>query len=385
MPDPKRVCITGVGAVSPFGRSAADLWRGLLAGRSAVAPIASFDASGLACRIAAEARDYAPREDMAPDAAAAMDRRALFAADAAIQALIEADVPINAETVAQIGVAVGSELPPGATTPAAFVARTISAAGPVSHLANAAAGGLMAIGEAAEWIRRDECSIAVAGGAEAPIMRESLEHFERFGLTHNNADPAGAVRPYDAARDGFALAEGAAMVVLEAEDVAVRRAAHILAYLDGYGATFSRAPVAQPAPNPLDAGRAMQSALMRWDVTLQGEIDVVFGCAGGGAIDAIEGQALRRVWGPNTDRLLVTAIKGALGHTLGASGAFGVIAAVFALQAGLVPPTPNLAQQDEACGQLEVVTGEPRGVHASKALVNAFGYGHNASIIVSRP
>lgn len=385
MPDPKRVCITGLGAVSPFGRTTAEFWQGLLAGRSAVAPITSFDASDLACRIAAEVRDYAPREDMAPDAAAAMDRRALFVSDAAIQALLEADVPINAETVAQIGVAAGSELPSGTTTPAAFVARTISAAGPVSHLANAAASGLMAIGEAAEWIRREECSIAVAGGAEAPVTRESLEHFERFGLTHNNAAPAEAARPYDAARDGFALAEGAAMVVLEAEDVAIRRGAHILAYLDGYGATFSRAPVAQPAPNAIDAGRAMQAALMRWDVTLQGQIDVIFGCAGGGAIDAVEGQAIRRVWGPNTDRLWVTAIKGALGHTLGASGAFGVIAAVFALQAGLVPPTPNLSEQDPECGQLEVVTGEPRGVHASKVLVNAFGYGHNASIIVSRP
>ncbi len=385
MTEPKRVCITGLGAVSPFGRSPAEFWQGLLAGRSAVAPIAAFDASDLVCRIAAEVRDYAPREDMAPDAAAAMDRRALFAADAAIQALIEADVPINAETVTQIGVAAGSELPSGTTTPAAFVARTISAAGPVSHLANAAASGLMAIGEAAEWIRRDECSIAVAGGTEAPVTRESLEHFERFGLTHNNAGPSAAVRPYDAARNGFALAEGAAMVVLEAEDVAIRRGAHILACLDGYGATFSRAPVAQPAPNAIDAGRAMQSALMRWDVTLQGEIDVVFGCAGGGVIDATEGQAIRRVWGPNTDRLWVTAIKGTLGHTLGASGAFGVIAAVFALQAGLVPPTLNLAQQDAACGQLEVVTGEPHPIHASKALVNAFGYGHNASLIVSRP
>lgn len=385
MPEPKRVCITGLGAVSPFGRTPADLWRGLLAGRSAVAPIAAFDASDLPCRVAAEVRDYAPREDMAPDAAAAMDRRALFAADAAIQALIEADVPINAETVAQIGVAAGSELPPGATTPAAFVARTITAAGSVSHLANAAASGLMAIGEAAEWIRREDCSIAVAGGAETPVTPGTLQQYEHFGLTHRNADPGAAVRPYDIARDGFALAEGAAMVVLEDEDVAVRRGAHILAYLDGYGATFSRAPVAQPAPNPLDAGRAMQAALMRWDVTLQGEIDVIFGCAGGGTIDTVEGQAIRRVWGPNTDRLWVTAIKGALGHTLGASGAFGVIAAVFALQAGLVPPTLNLAQQDPACGQLEVVTGEPRAIHATKALVNAFGYGHNASLIVSRP
>jgi 3-oxoacyl-[acyl-carrier-protein] synthase II len=385
MAEPKRVCITGVGAVSPFGRTPGELWDGLLAGRSAVAPITSFDSSDLACRVAAEVPGYAPRDDMDAEAAAAMDRRALFASDAAIQALVQSDVPITSETVTQIGVAVGSELPPGMTTPAAYVARTISAAGPVTHLANAAPSGLMAIGEAAEWIRRDECSIAVAGGAEAPITREALQYFERFGLTHNNDQPQRGVRPYDLARDGFALGEGAAMLVLESEDVAIRRGAHILAYVDGYGTTFSRAPVAHPAPNAIDAGRAMQAALMKWDITLQGEIDVIFGTAGGGAIDAIEGQAIRRVWGPNTDRLLVTATKGGLGHTLGASGALSAVAAIFCLQAGLVPPTVNLEQQDPACGNLEVVTGAPRSMHVTKAMINAFGYGHAASLIVSRP
>ena len=385
MAEPKRVCITGIGAMSPFGRTPGALWEGLLAGASAVAPIGAFDASDLACRIAAEVRGYAPRDDMDAEAAAAMDRRALFASDAAIQALIQSDVPINAETVTQIGVAVGSELPSGMTTPAAYVARTISAAGPVTHLSNAAPSGLMAIGEAAEWIRRDECSIAVAGGAEAPITRESLQHFERFGLTHNNADPAHAVRPYDSARDGFALGEGAAMLVLESEDVAIRRAAHILAYVDGYGTTFCRAPVAHPAPNAIDAGRAMQAALMKWDITLQGEIDVIFGTGGGGPIDAIEGQAIRRVWGPNTDRVWVTSTKGTLGHTLGASGALSAVAAIYCLQAGLIPPTANLEHQDPECGNLEVVTGSPRELHTTKALVNAFGYGHNASLVVSRP
>jgi 3-oxoacyl-[acyl-carrier-protein] synthase II len=385
MAEPKRVCITGIGAVSPFGRTAADLWAGLQAGVSAVAPITSFDASALACRIAAEVRGYTPRDDMDPAAVAALDRRSLFAADAAIQALIESDVPITAETVSQIGVAVGSELPTGMTSVAEDVARTISAAGPVTHLMNRAAAGLMAIGEAAEWIRREDCAIAVAGGAEAPITPESLRHFEGYGLTHNNADPARAVRPYDAARDGFALAEGAAMVVLEDEDVAIRRGAHILAYVDGFGATFSRAPVAHPAPNAIDAGRAMQAALIKWDLTLQGEIDVIFGTAGGGTIDAIEGQAIRRVWGPNTDKLWVTAMKGTLGHSLGASGAFNVIAAIYALQAGLIPPTANLEQQDPECGQLEVVTGAVRRLHGTKAMVNAFGYGHNASLIVARP
>ncbi len=382
----KRVCITGVGVVSPFGRTAEAFWAGVSGGVSAVAPITSFDVSELECRIAAEVRDYAPREDMDADAAARMDRRSLFAADAAIQALIQSAVPITSETVTQIGVAVGTEMPERAVTTTANVARTISAAGPVMHLSNGAVGGLMAIGEAAEWIRREECAIVVAGGAEAPVNDEGLRHFDRLGmLTRNNADPTHAMRPFDAARDGFALSEGAAMVVLEDEDVAVRRGAHILAYLDGYGASFNRGPVVQAAANEIDTGRAMQKALIKWDLTLQGEIDVIFASAGGNMLDAIEGKAIRRVWGPNTDRLWVTSIKGALGHTLGASGAMSLVAAIFSLQAGLIPPTANLERQDPECGDLEIVTEAVRRLHGTKALVNAFGLGHAASIIVSRP
>jgi 3-oxoacyl-[acyl-carrier-protein] synthase II len=382
----KRVCITGVGAVSPFGRAAEALWDGVASGRSAIAPIASFDASALQCRIAGEVRDYAARDDMDPDAAAALDRRALFAADAAIQALIQADVPITAETVTQIGIGVGSEMPEAGVATAALVARVVSAAGPVLHVSAGAAGGLMAIGEAAEWIRREECAIAVAGGAEAPVTPATVAHFDALAmLSRNNGDPGHAVRPYDAQRDGFALAEGAAMVVLEDEDVAVRRGAHILAYVDGYGATFNRAPVVQPQANEIDTARAMQKALIKWDLTLQGEIDVIFGSAAGGALDAIEGKAIRRVWGPNTDKLWVTAIKGALGHTLGASGAMNLIAAIFSLQAGLIPPCTGLGQQDPQCGQLEIVMDEVRRLHGTKAMVNAFGLGHAASVIVSRP
>ena len=386
MADDIRVCITGIGAVSPFGRTANELWAALAAGRSAIAPIASFDTAGLASRIGGEIAGYAPRDDIDAEAAAAMDRRSLLAADAAIQALIEADVPINAETVSQIGVLAGTEMPERSIATAAIVARTISAAGPVTHLSNGAAGGLMAIGEGAEWIRREECSIVLAGGADAPITRESFEHFDAAGmLTKRNDEPARAARPWDAQRDGFALSEGAAFVVLESEEQAVRRAANILAYVDGYGATFSRAPVAHAAANAYDAGRAMQTALIKWDLTLQGEIDVIFASAGGGAIDAIEGQAIRRVWGPNTDKLWATAIKGALGHTLGASGAFNAIAAIFALQAGLIPPTLNLDEQDPECGQLEVVTEDVRRLHGTKAMVNAIGLGHAASVILSRP
>ncbi len=129
----------------------------------------------------------------------------------------------------------------------------------------------------------------------------------------------------------------------------------------------------------------MQKALIKWDLTLQGEIDVIFGSAGGGAIDAVEGKAIRRVWGPNADRLWVTAIKGSLGHTLGASGAMNLVAAIYSLQAGLIPPTLNLTKQDPECGELEVVTDDVRRLKGTKALVNAFGLGHNASVIVSRP
>ncbi|MBI5290208.1 MAG: hypothetical protein HY873_14645 [Chloroflexi bacterium] len=380
----KRVCITGVGAVSPFGRTADGLWAGLSDGRSAVAAIVGFDASALDVRIGGEVRDYAPRTDMDAEAAATMDRRALFAADAAIQALIQAAVPITNETVSQIGVALGTELPEGHVATAATVARTVSAAGPVLHISAGAAGGLMAIGEAAEWVRREECAIAVAGGADAPVTPEGLARYASM-LARRNAEPERASRPYDRDRNGIVLSEGAAMVVLEAEEVAVRRGAHILAYVDGYGASFSRAPVVRPAANEIDAARAMQKALIKWDLTLQGEIDVIFGSAGGNAIDAVEGKAIRRIWGPNTDKLWVTAIKGALGHTLGASGAMNLVAAVYSLQAGLIPPTLNLDEQDPDCGDLEVVTGDVRRLHGTKAMVNAFGLGHNASVIVSRP
>lgn len=382
----KRVCVTGIGVVSPYGRGADAFWAGVSAGRSALAPIASFDASVVACRIAGEVRDYAPRDDMDPEAVAAMDRRSLFAADAAIQALLQSEIPISAETVTQIGVAVGSELAADATAPAANVARTCSAAGPVTQLSNGAPSGLMAIGEAAEWIRREDCTVAVAGGTETPVTRETIARFESLGwLTSRNDDPARAVRPYDVSRDGIAVTEAAAMVVLEDEDLAVRRAATILGYVDGYGTTFNRAAVAHAAANPLDVGRAMQAALMKWDLTLQGEIDVIFGSAGGGAADAVEGQAIRRVWGPNADRLWVTGIKGAVGNALGASGPLAFVAALYCLQSGLIPPTVNLEQQDPECGGLEVVTEEARRLHGTRAMVNAIGLGHNASVIVSRP
>jgi 3-oxoacyl-[acyl-carrier-protein] synthase II len=381
----KRVCVTGIGVVSPLGRDGATFWSALGAGRSGIAPATAFDAAGLRCRIAGEVREYAPREDIDPAAAAMMDRRALFAADAAIQALVQSELPITAETVQALGVAVGSELPErGSVASAATLARTVGAGGPVAQFSAGAAGGLMAIGEACEWIRREDCSFAVAGGVDAPIERMWFEHYAPM-LTARNDDPSRAARPYDAARDGFALSEGAAMLVLEDEEIAVRRAATILAYVDGYGATFNRAPVAHAAANPADAGRAMQAALLKWDVVLQGEVDVIFGSASGGPLDAIEGQAIARVWGPNRDRLWVTSIRGALGHTLGAAGAFSAVAAIFCVQSGLIPPTLNLTEQDPDCGGLEIVTEDVRRLHGSRALVNAFGLGHNASLIVSRP
>ncbi|HXK34570.1 MAG TPA: beta-ketoacyl-[acyl-carrier-protein] synthase II, partial [Dehalococcoidia bacterium] len=191
-------------------------------------------------------------------------------------------------------------------------------------------------------------------------------------------------RPYDSARDGFALGEGAAFVVMEDEDVAVRRGAHILAYVDGYGSTFSRSAVVQPRANEFDAGRAMQKALIKWDLTLQGEVDVIFGTGGGGALDVVEAKAIDRVWGPNKDRLWLTSIKGSVGHTLGASGAMSLVAAVYCLQAGLIPPTLGLRELDPQCAGIDVVTGDVRRLRGTKAMVNAFGLGHHASVIISR-
>jgi 3-oxoacyl-(acyl-carrier-protein) synthase len=175
-----------------------------------------------------------------------MDRRALFAADAAIQALLQSDVPLSAGSTQAVGVALGCELPGEGMVPTAYhLARTVGAGGPVAHIQAGAASGLMAIGEAAEWIRREDCAVAVAGGAETPVEPRWIEHYDQAGmLTHRN-EGATAIRPYDAARDGIALSEGATMLVLEDEALAVTRGANILGYVEGYGASFNRAPVAQ--------------------------------------------------------------------------------------------------------------------------------------------
>jgi 3-oxoacyl-[acyl-carrier-protein] synthase II len=381
MTESQRVCVTGVGVVSPFGRGADAFWKGLLAGKSAAATITLFDAAALGTRIAAEVWDYAPPAGLAADAVTALDRRSLFAVDAAMQALMEAGVAVGDELSPHVAVVAGAELPERWLTTAQDVARAIGAGGPVSHVANAAAAGLTAIGEAAEWVRRGECAIAVAGGAEAPITPEVIAHFgEKGWLSRRNDDPAGASRPWDVDRDGFVLGEGAAFVVLAREDAAEERGAAVLAHIDGYGATFNRAPVVRPAANKDDIARAMRTAMTRAGAR-PNEIGGVFCSASGGRLDAIEAQAIRDVWGGDSDAWC-TAIKGTVGHALGALGAMGVVAAMFALRDGVIPPTANFGRVDPECGGVQVVAGATRELRGSRVMVNAFGMGHNASVVV---
>jgi 3-oxoacyl-[acyl-carrier-protein] synthase II len=387
--DERRVVVTGLGAVTALGQDVQTIWSSLLAGRSGIGPIASFDASSLACRIAAEVRDYAPPPRLDADHASRVGRASLFAVDAALQAIADAELLLTPENASQVGVVMGTALGrAGGNAPADLsseVRAALEAAGPSLTLSAGGACGAMAIGLGAAMIRSGEAMVAVCGGADAPLTLETLSAFDEQGLlSHGNDDPAGACRPFDARRDGFVLGEGAAALVLERSDVAEGRGARIYAEIAGYSATSQRGDDARLSP--IDAGRAMQRALMQEPI-LQNEIDYYCAHAPGSfEADRLETQAIERLFGQSAAaKLTISSVKPMTGHLLAASSALEAIVCIKALEAQTVPPTINLGEADPEC-DLDYVPNEPRQERLSYAMSYAFGLGgRHACLIFGKP
>jgi len=330
--DPRRVVITGLGAVSRFGRGVDALWRGVLAGEPAAA---------------------AP--DLDPPGSAL---------DAAAQAIEDAGLALTPQNAQHVGVVFGST---GATD-AAEVALAHAAAGPVLALSGPASGAA-AIAQAAELIRRGEAAVVIAGGADgrdSPMAGPSVS--------------PGPARPFDAERTGVTLGAGAAAVVLEAEEVARARGARVQAELLGHGQSFSGGE----RPDAQAAARALQAALLRAEV-IQGEIDWLCAAAAGDPdLDAAEARALAALWGPNVERLTVSSIHGAVGYAPAAGGALALVAAVRALGEGLVPPTAGCRALDARLPDIDLVLGEARRARLRTVLVNALSEGSNVCLIIRR-
>jgi 3-oxoacyl-[acyl-carrier-protein] synthase II len=407
----RRVAVTGIGAVTPLGVGTDATWKALVSGESGAGPVSRFDVSDFSTKIACEVKDFEPTDFMEQRDARRSDRFTQFAVAAAVEAGEMAgwtnDVPFDAD---RVGAAVGSgiggietlesqhkvllERGPSKMSPfcvpllmvngaSGSVAMRFGLRGPNFAAVSACASGAHAIGEAARMISLGLADAMVAGGSEAPITPLAFGAFACMGaLSRRNDDPQRASRPFDADRDGFVIAEGAAIVVLEAYDAAVERGAEILAEISGYAATCDAHHLTQPDPEGTGAASAMRKAIV--DANLR-PADVGYINAHGTSTpfnDKIESLAIRSVFG--TDAPPVSSTKSATGHLTGAAGAVEAVFSILALKTKTLPPTINYTTPDPEC-DLDYIPNSAREETVEYAMSNSFGFGgHNACLVFRR-
>ncbi len=408
----RRVVVTGMGIVSPIGNDPGTVWQALMEGRSGTATIRRFDAQDLPSRIAGEVRAFDATQYLPAKEARRTDRFVQFAVAAAKEALRSAGLDGTTAFAERTGVLIGSALGgvetfeqgvetlrtrgPSKVSPfmipmfladmaGGYVAIEIGARGPNFATLSACASGANAIGEGMRMIREGRVDIVLAGGSEAPLTPSVVAGFAALqALSRRNDAPETASRPFDRTRDGFVIAEGAAILVLEAEDVARSRGAPILAEVVGYGTTADAHHIVQPCSDGAGAVAAMRQALA--DAELQtGDIDYVNAHGTSTPLnDIAETAALKTVFGGRSKVPPVSSTKALTGHLLGAAGALEAAICVLALQHQTIPPTWHLREPDPAC-DLDYVANEPRAASLRYVMTNAFGFGgHNAVLILGR-
>ncbi len=430
----RRVVITGIGAVTPCGNSAAETWSALIAGRSGIGRITRFDPTGCTAQIAGEVRDFDPARPLPaplqPRPGVDPITQALSQKDvkkfgrfthlgvaAAAEAYADSGIDAHRATLSSermgvnLGVGLGGlpEMEAMHDTWKAGGFRKISPffiiqiapnllAGQVSLLldfrganmsvASACATSGHALGEAAAAIIRNDADVMLAGGAESTVTPLAIGAFAQMrALSTRNDTPETASRPYDTSRDGFVLSEGSVVFMIEELEHARSRGARIYAELRGYGASADAYHLSSLAPGAEGSARSMRAALARANLKPI-EIDYVSAHAtstpGG---DGEEAAAIANVFAENKADLHVSAVKSMTGHLLGGAGAMGVFSATLAIHHGIVPPTINLENVDPVCGDLGLNFTPKVAVHkpVRAALANSFGFGGtNASIVVAR-
>ncbi|MBK9940344.1 MAG: beta-ketoacyl-ACP synthase II [Kouleothrix sp.] len=408
----RRVVVTGMGAVSPLGLDVPALWQGIKEARSGVGPVTLCDTSGMASRIAGEVKGFEAQNYMDRKEVRRNDRFIHFALAAAREALSSSELKVTPENAEEIGVIIGSgiggidafadglhtlrEKGPGRVSPFLVPAMiTNMAAGQVSIQnglkgvsfcpTSACATAAHAIGEAVETIRRGWAKAIIAGGSEAPITPIGIAAFvSARAISTNNDQAATASRPFDATRDGFVLAEGSALLMLEELDHARARGARILAEVIGYGASSDAFHITQPCAGGEGALRAMRLALRHAGITPD-QIDYINAHGTSTqAGDIAETQAIKTLLGPRAYQVPVSSSKSQLGHLVGAAGSIEAVVTILALQNGLLPPTINLHTPDPEC-DLDYVPNAARPAPITTAMSNSFGFGgHNVSLVFRR-
>ncbi len=407
----KRVVVTGMGIISPLGLDLPTTWQNLVAGRSGIGPITLFDAGNLEVRIAGEAHGFDPGNYMPAKEARRTDRFTQFAIAALHEALAQSGLRVDAHNADDVGAIVGSGvggiwtysrefevlrekgprrvnpfLIPMITVdvPAVQIALRTGARGPNLGVASACATGADAIGQALATIQRGHARAMFAGGFEAAVTPIGIVAFDQMrALSHRNDDPAGASRPFDADRDGFVLAEGGALLVLEELEFALKRGAEPLAELLSYAATSDAAHIAAPNAEGAGAARCIALALQRAGIS---PADISYINAHGTGTpsgDPAETQAIKQALGDHARRVPISSTKSMTGHLLGGAGALEAAICVQALRTGIIPPTINLHRPDPAC-DLDYVPNQARRAILDVALSNSFGFGGHNTILVFR-
>ncbi|HCV00088.1 MAG: beta-ketoacyl-[acyl-carrier-protein] synthase II [Dehalococcoidia bacterium] len=404
----RRVVITGLGMVTPLGLDAQTTWDALLAGNSGLGLITQFKDERFGDVVAAEVKDFDPTAFMDRKVARRTDRFIQFAFVAADEALrmakYETRVDNQHRVATIIGTAVGGVLSmarenevlqergPGRISPflmtqmlpdmaSGQLSIRLGAKGVNFSVTSACASGADAIGVGAAMIRQGEVDVAITGGSEAAITPLVVAGFAAAKALTESRDPRKASRPFDLNRDGFVMAEGAGVLVLEEEGHALARGATILAELAGYGATSDAYHVTQPAENASGATRAMQAALEDANATPD---DIDYLNAHGTSTplnDKFETMAAKQVFGDHAYTMPISSTKSATGHLLGAAGAIEAAISIQALQHSAIPPTINYETPDPAC-DLDYVPNVARSAPLRAVMSNAFGFGgHNSSLI----
>jgi 3-oxoacyl-[acyl-carrier-protein] synthase II len=410
--DTRRVVITGLGALTPVGNTADELWSSLIQGRSGIGPITRFDATDFPTRIAGEVRNFDPLNFVDKKEARRLDPYLQFAIAAAVLAVRDAGLDTGKVDATRFGVLIGSGIGgittllenhktlldrgPDRVSPffipmliinmaSGLVSMRFGAKGPNSSVVTACATGNHAIGDAFKIIQRGDADVMIAGGAEAIILPLTIAGFCAVkAMTTRNDEPERASRPFDAERDGFVCSEGAGIVVLESREHALNRDARVYAEVRGYGMSGDAHHMTAPDPDGDGAARSMAAALRDAAVSPG---DVGYINAHGTSTpynDKFETMAIKRVFGDHARRLAVSSTKSMTGHLLGAAGGIEAIATVLALHHGILPPTINYEHPDPEC-DLDYVPNQARKQDVEVAASNAFGFGGtNATLIFGK-
>ena len=409
----KRVVVTGMGTINPLGNDVSSFWDGLVAGRSGAGPITIYDASEQAVRIAAEVKGFDPDASFGRKQSRRSDRftqLAIFAADEAIAdaELSFGDNGSNHHAGIIIGTGIGGVatllenydtfLERGPRRVSALLIPMMmpnAAAGELAirynlhgmavSLASACATGTNAIGEGYERIRNGSSEVMICGGSESVMHPITLAALSNMGaVSARNDEPQRASRPFDADRDGFLMGEGAGVLILESLEHAQKRGARIRAEVVGYGSSCDAFHITAPDEKGHGAALSMEAALKDGGIAPE-EVDYINAHGTSTPLnDAMETQAIRRVFGRQAYNVPISSTKSMIGHLMGAAGTVEAIACVKTLQTGIVHPTINYETPDPEC-DLDYVPNQARKTDPRTVLSNSFGFGgHNATLVLRR-